>query len=162
VTLSIPIAATRPATKTRRASSRCAIAAAWALALLLAGCAAPPLASTPIEWSEADRWSVHVVTQDADGDSRVTRVWIVVLDGAGIIRTQQSRWRKNIERGSPVRLRIEGRDYPVRVEDLTDPGVRMRIDEKFAEKYGWQEKMVISEDRAATEDHYMRLTAAGP
>ena len=137
--------------------------ARWTLFLgvLLAGCATHPLASAPIDWVEANRWSVHVVTEDADGDLRAARIWIVVLDGAGVIRTQQSRWWKNIERGSFCRIRVDGREYPVAFEELTDLAVRRRADVLFAEKYGWQEAMVISEDRAASADHYMRLTAEG-
>jgi hypothetical protein len=140
----------------------------WLLftSIWLVGCTtpptAPPLASAPIDWNEADRWSVHVVTQDADGDLRVARIWIVVLDGAGVIRTQQSRWWKNIERGSFCRIRIDGHDYPVEVHELTDLALRRRIDQAFADKYGWQERMVISDDRAASDDHYMRLTVEQP
>ena len=84
------------------------------------------------------------------------------MDGAGVIRTQQSRWWKNIERGSFCRIRVGGHDYPVEVEELTDLALRRRIDEAFAGKYGWQERMAISDDRAATDDHYMRLTVNAP
>lgn len=129
--------------------------------IAIAGCATPPLAQTAIDWNRADRWSVHVVTEDADGDLRVARIWIVVLDGVGVIRTEQSRWWKNLERGSLCWIRTGGFEYPVEVEVVTDLARRRRIDAAFATKYGWQERIVISEDRAATDDHYMRLTARG-
>jgi hypothetical protein len=122
------------------------------------GCTTTPIASAAIDWNATDHWSVHVVTQDADGDLRVARIWIVVIDGAGVIRTQQSRWWKNIQRGSFCRIRVDGRDFPVAVEEISDLAARRRVDQAFEEKYGWQERMVISEDRAATDDHYMRLT----
>ena len=127
----------------------------------IVGCVTPPVASVPVDWNAVDNWSVHVVTEDADGDLRVARIWIVVLDGAGVIRTQQSRWWKNIQRGSFCRIRFDGREFPVDVEVLTDLAVRRRVDIAFAEKYGWQERMVIAGDRAATDDHYMLLTAKG-
>lgn len=127
----------------------------------IAGCATPPVASGPVDWNAVDDWSVHVVTEDADGDLRVARIWIVVLDGGGVIRTQQSRWWKNLERGSFCRIRFDGREFPVDVEVLTDLAVRRRVDVAFAEKYGWQERMVIAGDRAATDDHYMLLTSKG-
>jgi hypothetical protein len=131
------------------------------ISISAAGCATPSLVAAPIDWREADRWSVHVVTEDADGDLRVARIWIVVLDGVGVIRTKQSRWWKNIERGSFCRIRVDGRDYPVDVEEVTNLDLRRRVDEAFASKYGWQESMVISDDRAASDDHYLRLTSTG-
>ncbi len=91
----------------------------------------------------------------------MARIWIVVLDGVGVIRTEQSRWWKNLERGSLCWIRTGGFEYPVEVEVVTGLAQRRRIDAAFAAKYGWQERVVITEDRAATDDNYMRLTTRG-
>lgn len=139
-----------------------------ALAVLLAltlgvGCAAPRAARTAIDWNaeESQAWSVHIVTEDETGRPRVTRIWHVQLDDGAAIRTGESRWWKNIKRGSSVYLRVGGVDYPVRVQPVVDAGLRERIDLAFAEKYGWQERLVIGENRAASDDHYMLLESAG-
>jgi hypothetical protein len=54
---------------------------------------------------------------------------------------------------------VGGLDYPVDVEVVTDPDLRRRIDAAFLAKYGWQDRMAIGADRAASGDPYMRLTA---
>lgn len=132
-----------------------------ALALGL-GCAAPRAARTAIDWNaeESRSWSVHIVTEDETGRPRVTRIWHVQLDDGAAIRTGESRWWKNIKRGSSVYLRLGGVDYPVRAQTVVDADLRERIDQAFAEKYGWQERLVIKEDRAASDDHYMLLESA--
>ena len=129
----------------------------FASLVLATACGGRP-ATEPIDWMDVDDWSVHVVTEDADGDLRVTRIWVGVVDGAGMIRTQRSRWRENLERGSPCWLRVGGIDYPVNVEFVTDPELRRRTDLAFLTKYGWQERLVIEENRAQSDDPYMRLT----
>ena len=132
---------------------------AMMLCSISTGCASPPLAQAPIDWDAANRWSVHVVTEDADGGLRVARIWLVVLDGRGVIRTGQSRWWKNIERGSFCRIRTGGHEFEVATEEVTDLAERRRIDAAFQVKYGWQETLVMPSDRAGTNDHYMRLVA---
>ncbi|MCG8589148.1 MAG: DUF2255 family protein [Proteobacteria bacterium] len=122
-------------------------------------CAAPRAAEQPLDWANTDRWSFHVVTEDADGGERVTRIWFAVVDGAGVIRTRRTtRWWGNLERGSALRVRMDGLDYPVAVALVTEPAERERADAAFAAKYGWQERAVIPDDRAASDDPYMRLT----
>ncbi len=101
-----------------------------------------------------------MVTHDADGDERVTRIWIVVHDGLGAIRTGESRWAKNILRGSAVAIRAGGFDSVVSATEIEDLAIRRSIDTEFANKYGWQESAFIKNDRAASEDHYFRLVAA--
>ena len=44
------------------------------------------------------------------------------------------------------------------VEFVTDPELRRRTDLAFLTKYGWQERLVIEENRAQSDDPYMRLT----
>ena len=55
-------------------------------ALLGTACATVPVSEEAIDWKAVDsRWSVHVVTVDPDGDERVTRVWLALVDGVGTI-----------------------------------------------------------------------------
>lgn len=126
--------------------------------LLLAGCAAVPVAEKPLDWAEVDeRWSVLVVTEDPDGDDRVTRIWLARLDGEGVLRTNDSRWWANLQRDPTIRVRHDGRDHPFRVEAVTDPEERARIDAVFAEKYGWMEAVMFPQPRGETHENYARL-----
>lgn len=132
------------------------------LPLLLAACTSLSPAPGPIDWAEVDDWSVHVVTRDSDGDLRVARIWLVVVDGQAAIRTQDSRWFANIQRGSDCWIRRSGGDHPVNVELVSEMSERKRIDAAFLEKYGWQESVIIEDDRAETDNPYMRLSAKAP
>jgi hypothetical protein len=135
-------------------------AGALLLLTLTIACAGVRPAESPIDWGALEDWSVFVVTLDQDGSQRVTRIWVAVVDGAGAIRTKDSRWWANLQRGSVCALRVGGVDYPVAVEVVTDPGLRGRIDAAFHAKYGWQDRLASGAERAASADPYMRLTAA--
>ncbi len=80
----------------------------FASIVLLVGlaCASGPLpiASSPIDWEAAtERWSLHIVTVDPDGDERVTRIWLALVDGEGTVRTGDSRWWQNLKRDPKCR-----------------------------------------------------------
>jgi len=111
---------------------------------------------------EADfaRWSVHVLTWDADGDRRKTRVWIAAIEGTPYVRTGQSRWWHNIERGSEVKIVSGDQVHSVMADSVNDPALRVSIDEAFTQKYGWLGKLVIEDERAKSDDHYLRLLPA--
>ncbi len=134
----------------------------WILVALLciAGCASSQLAGAPLSEADFERWSVHVLTSDADGDRRKTRVWFAAVGGTPYVRTSRTRWWKNIERGSETRILSAGREYPVSIEEVEDPSLRTKIDEAFTVKYGWLGKLVIDEKRAQSDDPYLRLIAA--
>ncbi len=105
-----------------------------AAALLAAG---PVLAAAP-EWAAvADEKTVHVMTKDAGGDLRQTKIWLLVLDDVGYIRTSRTtRWGDNVERNPEISLRVNGTDYPLRATFIEDPTQRARIVAGFEEKYG--------------------------
>jgi hypothetical protein len=127
---------------------------------LLLSCTTPPLALDAIDWSSADEhWSLHIVTTDPEGDERVTRIWLAQVDGAGTLRTGDSRWWHNLQRDPACRIRLDGVDYPVRAESVTDPVGRVRIDDAFLAKYGRWERMVFSQERGETHENYARLLA---
>ncbi len=103
--------------------------------------------------------TVEVVTTNPDGSPKETTVWLAVVDGQGYIRTSNTRWWKNIERDPNVVLRIEAREYPLRVELATDPAERARIEAAFREKYGFTDRL-LDWFRSA-EPHLMRLVPRG-
>jgi len=95
-------------------------------------------AAADIDWAAvADVDTVHVLTTDDDGDARTTKIWLVVLDGHGYIRTsRRTTWGKNVARDPDIALRIGDTDYPVRATFIVDEAERARIVAAFEEKYG--------------------------
>jgi hypothetical protein len=113
---------------------RCWIAA---LVLLAAG------EARALDWDRAVTTDVvHVVTQDADGAERDTPVWIVLVDGAGYVRTNDSRWLANIRRGSAVALRIDDARDAVAATEVGDERVKARVEEAFKQKYGFVQRVM--------------------
>jgi len=90
-------------------------------------------------WDQvAEVGTIEIVTHDEDGDARETKIWFVVLDGQGFIRTGNSNWGENIRRDpSDVVLRIEDKEYPLRAEFIENDGLRERVVAAFRAKYGW-------------------------
>jgi len=103
----------------------------------------PPMAEPPVDWGAVSDERVPViVTEDPDGSERVTKLWLVVVDGQGLIRTGGTRWFRNIQRDPNMMLRIGGYAYPLRVELVADESLRERAHAAFREKYGWQDRLV--------------------
>lgn len=129
------------------------------LALLVSmGCAKPPVATAPLDWAEADeRWSILVVTADPDGSDRVTRIWMALEGGDGVLRTNDSRWWANLERDPKIRVRVAGMDHPFAFVPVTDQAEKVRIDEVFGEKFGLWERMLFPQPRGETHENYGRL-----
>ncbi len=130
------------------------------IAIGLAACATAGTraAMEPIDWAAAnERWSLHVVSVDPDGDERVTRVWIAVVDGTAAIRTGDTRWLRNLQRDPNLRIRVLGVDHPLRVRFETDEGEIARIDAAFLDKYGWQERLLGALQPGNAHDHFLWL-----
>jgi len=110
----------------------------WFIAITPLLFAAAPAAAADIDWAAvADLETVHVVTTDGDGDVRVTKIWLAVLDGVGYIRTsRRTKWGDNVKRDPDIALRIEDTDYPLRATFIVDEAERARIVAGFEEKYG--------------------------
>jgi hypothetical protein len=102
--------------------------------LLIAG---PALAGAP-EWAAvADEETVYVITTDEDGDVRETKIWLLVLDDVGYIRTSRgTRWGDNVERNPDIALRVADADYPLRATFVEEDAERARIVAGFEAKYG--------------------------
>jgi hypothetical protein len=114
-------------------------------ALAAVSCASPPppMAETALDWpSVAEERVPTIVTRDPDGAERVTKLWVVVVDGQGLIRTRDSRWFANIERDPNVVFRIGGHAHPLRAEIITDASLEERADAAFREKYGWEDRLI--------------------
>jgi hypothetical protein len=125
------------------------------LLVIAAACAtsAPPASEAPLDWAAvADEGTPTIVTRDPDGDERVTKLWVVVVDGEGLIRTGDSRWFRNIERDPNVDFWIGGRSHPLRAELVTDPSLKQRAGDAFREKYGWMDIPFANPD-----DNVLRL-----
>ncbi len=113
-----------------------------AVALALAALAAPRAAAES-DWAPfAAADVVRIVTQDEDGDERDTPVWIVFVDGAAYVRTNDSRWLANIRRGSRVALRLDENARPVSAEQVADPAVTARVEAAFKAKYGFLQRVM--------------------
>jgi len=95
------------------------------------------------DWSAlADESVIEVLTHDADGDLRETKVWVGVVDGVGYVRTSDTRWRANIERDADVVVRIAEQEYPLRAELVSDTALRARVNEVFRAKYGLTDRIL--------------------
>lgn len=117
----------------------------------------PSAAAASPDWNAvAATDTVEVITKNADGTLKDTTVWLVVVDGQGYIRTGNTRWWSNIERDHDVALRIEGKEYPLRVELVEDPELRQRVVDAFRAKYGWVDR-AMDAIRSSTP-HVMKLT----
>lgn len=103
----------------------------------------PPAAESAIDWTAvAEERVPEIVTRDADGGERVTKLWLVVLDGEGLIRTGDTHWFGNIQRDPDVVFRVGGYAYPLRAELVTDDSLEKRTNAAFREKYGFQDWMI--------------------
>jgi hypothetical protein len=95
------------------------------------------------DWSSArDESVVEILTSDADGSLRETPIWVVVIDGAGYVRTNDSKWLANIRRGSAVRMRLRGVESPMSATEVRDAALADRIEEAFKAKYGVTQRLM--------------------
>lgn len=105
--------------------------------------APPPMAEAAPDWpSVAGERVPSIVTREPDGEERVTKLWLVVVDGQGLIRTGDSRWFGNIERDPKVVFRIGGQAHPLCAELITDASLVKRANAAFREKYGFTDWII--------------------
>jgi hypothetical protein len=111
-----------------------------AAALLCLAVAAGAGASPFDPFVESD--VIEILTVDEDGENRETKIWIVVLDQAGWIRTNDTRWLANIRRDPDVAIRAGDVVLPVRAEISEDREDYDRVEAGFKEKYGFVQKVM--------------------
>lgn len=106
------------------------------LAAALLFCVASVAHADAVDWNAANQNDViELLTTDADGKPRETKVWVAELDGRGYVRTNDSRWYQNFVRDPNGVIRYGDAEYPIRAEVVTDDALRTRVDEVFAKKY---------------------------
>lgn len=85
-------------------AARGGVAVSWLLCLvscflLLPVSGAAQEADSTSDWNAiAAPRVIEILTTDADGDLRKTKIWIVSLEGRAYIRTMNTRWHANLER----------------------------------------------------------------
>jgi hypothetical protein len=105
--------------------------------------AAASARGTGFDWSPFERESViYVLTQDEDGARRDTKVWVVVVNGSGYVRTNASTWLENIQRNPEIELQVAGHDYLMRAEEVKDAAVKEQVEEAYKEKYGFVQRVM--------------------
>jgi len=115
--------------------------------VVLAGCRSDVKpATTILDWSAiAGDQMILVVTTKADGEPRTTRLWLVVLDGSGYLRTSDTPWSHDIERDPTFLLLARGVSYPVTAARVTyGTDEHTRVMEAFGEKYGLLGRTVLA------------------
>ena len=106
------------------------------LAAALLFCVASVARAEAVDWNAANQHDViELLTTDADGKPRETKVWVAELDGRGYVRTNDSRWYQNFVRDPNGVIRYGDAEYPIRAEVVSDDALRTRVDEVFAKKY---------------------------
>ena len=99
-------------------------------------------AARAIDWSAAGAENVvEILTDNEDGTPRETKIWLVVVDGQGYIRTSGTRWYGNVERDLEVVLRVAGAEHPLRAELVTDEALVEKVVTAFRVKYGFSDRM---------------------
>ncbi len=100
-------------------------------------------AEPAIDWeSRAEEQTVIAITTDEDGGIRETKIWLLVIDGEGYVRTGNTRWGRNLERDPRLLLRVGEDELSLRVVFVTDESDRDEIEAAFREKYGFWDRIL--------------------
>jgi len=92
-------------------------------------------------WAELD--TIEVLTENPDGSSEETKIWIVVHEGAAFIRTSdRSPWGDNVERAQTIGIRSEEQTLTVRPTAITDSAQREAVIAAFRAKYGFFDGLI--------------------
>ena len=89
-------------------------------------------------------WSVPLATREPNGELRISRAWITVVDGHGAMRSGGTHWLENLRRDPSACLWIAGVAHPLRVEIVVDEAQARRIASALRDKYGWQERWLMA------------------
>jgi len=95
------------------------------------------------DWNDyADVDVIEVLTEDQGGKERETKVWFVLLGGEAYLRTSGSRWLENLRRDPNLSLRIEGKVYQARAEEIEGDVIVEKIDIASRRKYGFADRLI--------------------
>lgn len=109
------------------------------LALIVLLFAAALAAADPARaaWSEfKDEQEIFAILHGEDGKAREVKIWLVVLDDRGYVRTRNTSWRPALESDPKAALRIQGKDHPIRAIPVKDLELYDRVNEAYTAKYG--------------------------
>ncbi|TMA29693.1 MAG: DUF2255 family protein [Deltaproteobacteria bacterium] len=105
-----------------------------ALLLVVALAAAHPARAA---WSDyKDEQEIFAIVHGGDGKPREIKIWLLVLDGHGFIRTRNTSWKPDLERDPKAALRIKGKEIPIRPIPVKDPELYNKVNEAYTAKYG--------------------------
>lgn len=95
-----------------------------------------PVATSAPNWQVLAKEEIpSVVTIDADGERRITQLWIASIDTTAYLRTGATKWFANLERKPELKLRIGGQMYPCRTRVVSDQAEARAVHEAFYAKY---------------------------
>jgi hypothetical protein len=107
------------------------------MALLISAALVASANTANAAWSDfKDEQEIFAIVHGEDGKPREVKIWIVVLDDQGFIRTRNTSWRADLERDPLAALRIKGKEYPIRPVPVKDPELYNRVNEAYTAKYG--------------------------
>jgi hypothetical protein len=89
----------------------------------------------------ADADVVEILTENADGSARKTKIWVARVEDDAFIRTGGTRWYRNIERDPNLVLRIQEAEFPMRAELVAEERVLTRVEAEFRRKYGFRDRL---------------------
>ena len=86
--------------------------------------------------------TIRVLTQDADGDERSTKIWVAVVEGDVYIRTGDTRWFKNLERDASLTIVHDDKHYPATAVQVGDSERIDAVKVAFRQKHRIMDPMV--------------------
>ena len=114
--------------------------------LLLAGALALASAHPArAAWSDyKDEQEISAIVHGEDGKPREIKIWIVVLDDHGYIRTRNTSWKPDLERDPKAALRIKDKEIPIHPIPVRDPELYKKVNEAYTAKYGITPHVLLS------------------
>ena len=106
--------------------------------LLLAGALVLASANAALAaWSDfKDEQEIFAIVHGDDGKPREVKIWLVVLDDQGFVRTRNTSWRADLERDPKAALKIKDKEILIRPVPVKDPELYKRVNEAYTAKYG--------------------------
>jgi hypothetical protein len=96
-------------------------------------------------WSEyKDEKEIFAIVHGQDGKAREVKIWIVVINDHGFIRTRNTSWREDLERDAKAALKIQDKEIPIRAIPVKDPELYNKVNEAYTAKYGTMPHVFLS------------------
>ena len=96
-------------------------------------------------WSDfKDEQEIFAIVHGEDAKPREVKIWLVVLDDQGFVRTRNTSWRAALESDPKAALRIQGKEIPIRAIPVKDPELYNRVNEAYTAKYGTMPHVFLS------------------